>query len=251
MEKHMWCPKCQYITSSREMNAKIADDLHGGCWLLRRLWQPLLGCLAWDVKELRSELPNPWMRWIWWGPLHSGTLAAFTGVSTFHLIFSKIRWIKHFGQTILAWLKWCTVDFRQPWKLAGTIINVFKTCCVLSFLVYWLLFVLGALNFTEISSTIEEGLYTIIAVFLVLRCTSPRMFGQRLLRKVGRQFLTSLFISLCTPQLLFPSSPTNCIQSIANHPIQKDPISCQTEEFARFSLCVLLWFLRSCVGSTN
>lgn len=70
------------------------------------------------------------------------------------------------------------------------------------------------------------------------------MFGQRLLRKVGRQFLTSLFISLCTPQLLFPSSPTNCIQSIAQHPIQRDPIGCRAE-LARFSMCVALvsWVL--------
>ncbi|CAK9036243.1 unnamed protein product [Durusdinium trenchii] len=65
-----------------------------------------------------------------------------------------------------------------------------------------------------------EGLYSIITVFLVLRCTSSKMFGQRLMRKVGRQFVVMLFIDLWRPVLLFASSPVNCIQDAIRHPTE-------------------------------
>ena len=123
-EKHMWCPKCRYITSSPEMTAKTTGDLPGGCWLLRRLLQLQLGCWAWDVIERSSPASHPRasMRWMWWGQLHSGTLAVFTGASNFHLGVWRTKLMRHFGQTILTLLKWRAVDFRQPWKLGGTFI---------------------------------------------------------------------------------------------------------------------------------
>lgn len=72
----------------------------------------------------------------------------------------------------------------------------------------------------RIVSSVQEGLYSIITVFLVLRCTSSKMFGQRLMRKVGRQFVVMLFIDLWRPVLLFASSPVNCIQDAIRHPTE-------------------------------
>eukprot|EP00435_Cladocopium_sp_Y103_P006364 s1957_g2.t1 len=57
-----------------------------------------------------------------------------------------------------------------------------------------------------------QGLYSIITIYLVLSCDSLAMLGKRLLRKVGRQFLVTLFASIWMPWMFYASSPMNCIR---------------------------------------
>ena len=143
-----------------------------------------------------------------------------------------------FQSALEAWWTAC-----PAWASSIKVLRVFSVLLLPGWLIIVKIVCWGLQTSHWLEITVEEGLYTIVTVFLVLRCTSPRMFGQRLLRKVGRQFLVSLFIGLCKPPLLFASSPINCIYSIVISPFKGNPIRCQAQQFARFSI-LLLFLLR-------
>jgi len=184
------------ILQQLALHETLPGDEEGGCCHKKKPspWPPIITCIILLIPRLMEAVPSfTSKRSV--GEANPASQIPTSAVKELHINAIDVF-------RAIAIYRTATVHFRCSFPYDALKSIIYRFCCSD---VQMCEYVYGRIQ------TSFEGIFSVVAVYLVLQCDSFVMFTKRLIRKVGRQSLVFFFRGMWMAFLLFASTPVNCI----------------------------------------